>query len=116
MGYLGGVNEVRRLRNVAGVTQAALAEAAGTSQPAIAAYEAGRKSPTLATLRRLARSVGLEVTVEFVPPLTREERRSLFLHRAIVRTLAEDPDFAGILTARERAAIYRAFSESEEAA
>ncbi|MCZ6793951.1 MAG: helix-turn-helix transcriptional regulator [Planctomycetota bacterium] len=47
------------LRRTAGVTQSALAEAAGTSQPTVAAYEKGRKSPTLSTVRRLAESVGL---------------------------------------------------------
>jgi transcriptional regulator with XRE-family HTH domain len=91
MGYIGAMNEVRRLREVANVTQMSLANAAGTSQPTIAAYEADRKSPTLATLRRLARSVGLELSVQYHPPLTREERRSLFLHRAISRRLMEDP-------------------------
>ena len=86
------MNEVRRLRERAGLTQAALAEAAGTSQPAIAAYESGRKSPTLATLRRMAKAVGLETSVEFHSALTREERRSLFLHEAMARRLAEDPE------------------------
>jgi transcriptional regulator with XRE-family HTH domain len=85
------VDDVRRLRGKAGVTQSALAEAAGTSQPAIAAYEAGRKSPTLRTLRRLASAVGLEASVEFHPPLTREERRSLALHRAVGERLAARP-------------------------
>ena len=44
------MNPVRRLREQARVTQQALARAAGTSQPAIAAYEAERKSPTVQTL------------------------------------------------------------------
>ncbi len=160
---------VRLLRKRALVTQAALAEAGGTSQPTIAAYEAGRKSPTLATVRRLAASVGLEATVEYHPSMTREERRSLALHRVIAdrlrvdpervlwqarRTLARmterlsgsqllrewmvildrplpallsllaDPDpwarelrhvtpFAGLLSAGERAAVYRAFADEE---
>ncbi len=74
-----------------GVTQAGLAEAAGTSQPTIAAYETGRKSPTLRTIRRLAESVGLAMRVQFHPPLTREDRRSIWLHRAIARRLEEQP-------------------------
>lgn len=86
------MNEVRKLREKAGFTQDNLAEQAGTSQPTIAAYEAGRKSPTLSTLRRLAAAAGFEMTVEYHPPLTREERRSLFLHRAIAERLAEDPE------------------------
>lgn len=74
------------------MTQVALAQAGGTSQPTIAAYEADRKSPTISTLRRLARAVGLEAAVEYYPPLTREDRRSLGLHRAIVKRLRDDPD------------------------
>lgn len=83
---------IRSLRDVAKATQAELAAAAGTSQPTIAAYEAGRKSPTLRTLERLARALGFEVQIEFHPPMTREERRSLALHRAIVRHLRDDPE------------------------
>lgn len=84
--------EIRHLRRLAGLKQAELARAGGTSQPAIAAYEAGRKSPTLATVRRLAAAVGLEATVQFAPPMTREERRSLHLHRAIAERLRSEPD------------------------
>jgi len=166
------VRELQRLRKVIGVTQESLAKAAGTSQPTIAAYESGRKSPTLATLGRLAASVGMELRVDFHPAMTREERRSLFLHQAIARRLAADPEgvlhraratlsrmigkhpsaapllrewqvlierplpdlialltdptprarelrhvtpFAGILSAAERAATYRAFAEQERA-
>jgi transcriptional regulator with XRE-family HTH domain len=82
---------IRTLRQVSGLTQTALAQAGGTSQPTIAAYEAGRKSPTLATVDRLARSAGLEATVVFHPPMTREDRRSLALHRAIAERLERDP-------------------------
>jgi transcriptional regulator with XRE-family HTH domain len=86
------MNPVRALRARAEVTQAALAEAGGTSQPAIAAYEAGRKSPTVSTVRRLAQGVGLDAAVEYYPAFTREERRSLELHRAIAARLAADPE------------------------
>ena len=74
------------------MTQTALALAGGTSQPAIAAYEAGRKSPTVGTVRRLARAVGLDAAVQYFPPMTREERRSLLLHRTIAVRLRADPD------------------------
>lgn len=83
---------VRNLRESVRVTQSELAEAAGTSQPTIAAYEAGRKSPTLRTLERLARSVGRDVAISFMPALTREDRRSLFLHRAIAEKMRRFPD------------------------
>jgi len=165
------MNPVRRLRATAGVTQATLARAAGTSQPTIAAYEANRKAPSFETLQRLARAVGLEANLHYHPPMTREERRSLVLHRAIADRLAADPDrvlslaratlrrmvpnapssqalrewrvllkrplpallellvdpapwvrelrhvtpFAGVLTAAERAAVYRRFAEEERA-
>lgn len=85
------MNPIRELRERAELTQSALAKAAGTSQPAIAAYEAGRKSPTVNTLSRLARAVGLDAAVDYYPPLTREERRSLELHRVIALHLARDP-------------------------
>jgi len=85
------MNPVRRLREQVALTQAALARAAGTSQPTIAASETGDKSPTLSTLERLAAAVGRETVVDFVPPLTREDRRSLALHRAVADRLARDP-------------------------
>lgn len=84
-------NVVKRLRARAGLTQEELAERGDTSQPAIAAYETGRKAPTLRTLSRLARAAGLELAVEFVPPLTREDRRSLALHEAVAECLRESP-------------------------
>ena len=43
------------------------------------------------SLQRLAAAVGLHATIEYSAPLTREERRSLALHRAIARRLADDP-------------------------
>jgi len=85
------MDPIRALRERAAVTQQSLARAGGTSQPTIAAYEAGRKSPTVQTLRRLAAAVGLQATIEYSSPLTREDRRSLELHRAIARRLADDP-------------------------
>lgn len=164
------MNPIRTLRRRAALTQAELARAAGTSQPTIAAYEAGRKSPTLRTLERLAGAAGFDVVVTFQPPLTREDRRSLHLHEAIAQRLREDPEhvlararrnlalmqerhpgassllreweallerpvaelipaltdpaprsrelrqvtpFAGVLSASERAEVYRSFAEEE---
>jgi transcriptional regulator with XRE-family HTH domain len=86
------MNAIRLLRDLGNLTQAELAEAAGTSQPTIAAYEAGRKSPTLRTLRRLAAAAGFETTIGFHRPMTREERRSIHLHRAIARRLERSPE------------------------
>lgn len=164
------MNWIRLLRERAALTQAALARAGGTSQPTVAAYEAGRKSPTVNTVRRLASALGLDAVVTYHPPLTREERRSLDLHRAIAARLRADPEhvlaqarrnlarmlsrtgvssqplrewgvlldrpleallplltdpdpwarelrhvtpFAGVLSATERAEVYRAFADDE---
>jgi transcriptional regulator with XRE-family HTH domain len=164
------MNAVKELRDRCALTQRELADLAQTSQPTIAAYEAGTKSPNLRTLERMARAVGLEARFEFVPPLTREDRRSLALHRAVAKFLEEQPEstverarrnlermalnnpgaqeilskwrrilagpvaeiievlldprpsarelrhvtpFAGVLSARERAEVYRRFAASE---
>ncbi len=64
----------------------------GTSQSTIAAYETGAKSPTLRTIENLARSQNLEIQVTYLPKMTREDKRSLAYHRAIVDALNEDPD------------------------
>jgi len=73
------------------MTQAELARAAGTSQPTVAAYETGSKSPRLSTVERLAASVGKEAVVVFVTLLTREDRSSLAIHQAIALKLRHDP-------------------------
>jgi transcriptional regulator with XRE-family HTH domain len=83
---------IRDLRASAQVTQVALASAGGTSQPTVAAYESGAKSPTLRTIERLAASVGRQAVVVYVTPLTREDRRSLFLHRRIADKLRADSE------------------------
>ena len=98
------MNLVVRLRRSAGLTQAALAELSGTSQPTIAAYETGTKRPSLRTLQRMASAVGLGVHVMFVPQLTREDRRSLALHERIADRLRAAPTET---LARARANILR---------
>jgi len=52
---------LRAVRRSAGLTQQALAERAGTTQSAIAAYESGAKQPSVATLDRLVGAAGLRV-------------------------------------------------------
>ena len=52
---------LRSSRLRAGLSQRALAAAAGTSQAAIAAIESGRKQPSVATLDRLLRAAGTEL-------------------------------------------------------
>lgn len=88
---------VRELRREADTTQAQLARIAGTSQPTIAAYKSGRKSPTLT---RMTKATGLDPVVTFVPAMTREDRRSLAIHRAIADRLREDRGIPGIRPSR----------------
>ena len=98
------MNAIRTLRETLGLTQAQLAESAGTSQSAIAAYESGAKSPTLRTLERIASAAQRHVEVQYFPPLTREDRRSLALHAAIASRLGETPD---VVLARARKSLAR---------
>ena len=61
---------VAALRATTGLSQRDLARLAGMAQPAIARLEAGRATPTLATLERLARAAGFELQLDLVrtPP------------------------------------------------
>jgi uncharacterized protein len=70
IGIVGVANElvamIRRVRLEAGLTQAELARCAGTSQPAIARYEQGDTTPTLATLERLMAACGRHLRISSV--------------------------------------------------
>ena len=81
------MNPVRAIRAVAGMTQRQLSDSAETSQPTVAAYESGAKSPTWRTVERLANSVGLACYPLVSTPLTRDQERSMFLHAAIAKEL-----------------------------
>lgn len=50
-----------------GLSQTALARQLGMRQPAIARLEAGEHEPSLATLARLARSLGIDFSVDITP-------------------------------------------------
>ncbi|GEB65962.1 hypothetical protein SAT01_34100 [Sinomonas atrocyanea] len=50
------MDEIRRLRMAAGLTQAELAARSGVAQPNIAAYESGQRRPSAAMLDRLRRA------------------------------------------------------------
>lgn len=54
---------VAAYREARGLSQAALGERLGWPQPNVARLEAGHRTPDLATLDRLARRLGIEVTV-----------------------------------------------------
>ena len=54
---------VRLRREELGWSQRQLAERAGMSQPGVARFEAGGTTPTLPLLERLAKALGLTLTV-----------------------------------------------------
>ncbi|MCB0412190.1 MAG: helix-turn-helix domain-containing protein [Bdellovibrionales bacterium] len=85
-------NPVRQLRMQAHLTQSELAQRGSTSQPTIAAYEADMKSPTVATLIKIAKGAGLETIISYTPKFTREDSRSLAYHEAIGSKLQADSD------------------------
>lgn len=65
MGRHGAAGDVlRRARRAAGLSQSQLAELAGTSQSAVAAYESGARQPTIPVLERMVRAAGAELVVD----------------------------------------------------
>jgi transcriptional regulator with XRE-family HTH domain len=56
-----------KARARAGLTLRAAAEKAGTSHATLVAYEAGRKTPTVATFLRLLRAYGFATDIEITP-------------------------------------------------
>lgn len=99
MGTYGG-NLIREARRRAGLTQAELAELAGTAQPAVARWESGRTAVSLDDVVRLVRLCGLDVEFHIVDrddsdlaqaerlaPLSGQER--LDRHARVARQLRE---------------------------
>jgi transcriptional regulator with XRE-family HTH domain len=58
---------IRRARASSGLSLRHLAERAGTSHAAIAAYEAGRINPSMPTFARIVRAAGFGLVIELVP-------------------------------------------------
>ena len=50
-----------------GLSQSALARELGMRQPAVARLEAGEHEPSLGTLARLARGLGIDLSIEITP-------------------------------------------------
>ncbi len=67
---------LRDARRASGITQSKLALRAGTTQPAVAAYESGGRTPTLGTLERLLGACDHELKLA-VQPRTRRGAASL---------------------------------------
>jgi ribosome-binding protein aMBF1 (putative translation factor) len=57
---------VRSMREGLGWSQGRLADEAGMTQPAVARFEAGGTVPTLVVLERLAKALGVGLSVRFM--------------------------------------------------
>lgn len=94
-------NLIKLARHDATLSQRDLARRARTSQAAIAAYESGRRAPTLETLARIVRAAGQDLRIHVVPyddhddviaayeaSLSEETRAALERERAQLRSRA----------------------------
>jgi len=77
---------IRTARHAAGITQVELAARARTTQPAVAAYESGARTPGLATLSRLLDGCEHDVEVLARPRV----RRGAMSLAALSPTISED--------------------------
>jgi transcriptional regulator with XRE-family HTH domain len=85
---------IRESRRRADITQLELARGAGTTQPAIAAYESGVKTPNLATLQRLLAATGHDIEV-LARPRVRRGAASLADLSPIIKADLEQADESG---------------------
>ncbi len=81
---------IRTARHAAGITQRELAARAGTTQPAVAAYESGAKRPNLATLSRLLDGCDHDVEVSARPRVRRGAASLAELSATISEDLSSD--------------------------
>lgn len=89
---------IRQARTEAGMTQAELAHAAGTSQPAVAAYESGQRSPSVRTLNKLIRATGatLQMSVTTAPAAGGELLHAVRSKQPQIRMLARERGIANL--------------------
>jgi transcriptional regulator with XRE-family HTH domain len=80
---------LRRARRRSGLSLRALAARAETSHSTLAAYETGRKIPTVETLDRIVRAAGFELGVELTPNMGGVDREARGRELAEVLDLAE---------------------------
>lgn len=90
---------IRTARYAAGITQVELAARAGTTQPAVAAYESGARRPNLATLSRLLDGCEHDVEVLARPRVRRGAASLAELGGTIAEDLKEgrEPDALRLL-------------------
>jgi predicted nucleotidyltransferase/DNA-binding XRE family transcriptional regulator len=83
---------ITNARNNSGLTQAELASRAGTSQAAIARYEADRVSPSVSTLERVLRAAGEDLLLSSVrgnqTDLSSEKAQLVRRHKVAITNLA----------------------------
>ena len=82
---------LQEIRYLSGLSQRQLALRAKTSSATMSNYETGKIEPMLSTLVRLADAAGVDLVVEIQPRLTKRERRSLELHKAVAKKFAANP-------------------------
>lgn len=76
---------IREARLAAGLSQVELARRAGTSQPAIARYEAGTSSPSIVTLDRVLRAAGRRLELSSTPAATSHDASSARMRKLRVQ-------------------------------
>ena len=86
---------LRRARTNAGLSQAALARRAGVAQSVISTYEAGRREPSVPTLRRLVEATGHQLLLELIPatqtaPLGGPLGRRVLHHRSRIQEIVAE--------------------------
>ncbi|MHB1998928.1 MAG: helix-turn-helix domain-containing protein [Solirubrobacteraceae bacterium] len=81
---------LRRARLGAGLTQAQVASSARTAQSAVAAYESGRRTPSLPTLTRLLNACGHELEMAARPQMRRGATSLSELSPLIAEDVADD--------------------------
>ena len=97
---------IEAVRRRGGLTQAELAQRAGTSQPVVSAYEHARRDPTFRTLSKLVEAGGERLIIDArahvpdVPPATTPEEHA--------RRLADVLSVADAIPARRRSRVLRA--------
>jgi transcriptional regulator with XRE-family HTH domain len=96
---------IRGAREAAGITQAELAGRASTSQPAVAAYESGSRTPSLGTLERLLAACEYDIELNARPRM----RRGAASLAELGRTIGED-----LQEARERDALRLLFGFADD--
>lgn len=85
-----GLEELRRMREETGFTQVGLARTSGVDRGTIIKIERGQRSPTVETLAKLARAMGVEIS-DFFPkaqaslPDFEDERREADTAERLIR-------------------------------